>query len=202
MDPVEEITRAQAADLVDEDGHAVVLALEPGLPAAEIDALEREVGVPLPRELRALLAHTAGIDGLLDMVDFTGRSLDVGVEETFPAGLPIAHDGFGNFWVADLASATRDVARVFFSCHDAPVVLYQGPSIGHFLHEAVRMCVPPHAPLVDGFQIIDLRDVPIGMGFSWGRYGPRTELRRHGHELLFAYARPPKKARRGLFRRR
>jgi hypothetical protein len=28
------------------------------------------------------------------------------------------------------------------------------------------------------------------MGFSWGRYGPRTELRRHGHELLFAYRRP------------
>ena len=108
------------------------------------------------------------------------------------------------------------------------MVLYQGPSIGHFLHEAFRMLVPPHASLVDDvhedrlfrvyrenpgvieredalrsddealaafaatldddFQIIDLRDVPIGMGFSWGRYGPRTELRRHGHELLFAYA--------------
>ena len=31
------------------------------------------------------------------------------------------------------------------------------------------------------------------MGFSWGRHGPRTEIRRNGHERLFAYARPPKK---------
>lgn len=31
------------------------------------------------------------------------------------------------------------------------------------------------------------------MGVSWGRFGPRTELRRHGYERLFAYAPPEKK---------
>jgi len=40
------------------------------------------------------------------------------------------------------------------------------------------------------FQIVDLRSVSPGMGFSWGRYGPRTEVRRHGYERLFAYAKP------------
>ena len=44
----------------------------------------------------------------------------------------------------------------------------------------------------ENFQFIDLRkDVP-GMGFSWGRYGPGTEVRRCGYERIFAYARPPK----------
>jgi hypothetical protein len=41
------------------------------------------------------------------------------------------------------------------------------------------------------FQIIDLRCVDPGMGFSWGRYGPRTEVRRYGYERIFAYAKPP-----------
>jgi hypothetical protein len=38
---------------------------------------------------------------------------------------------------------------VFFACHDPPVVLYQSPDIGRFLHETFRMNVPPHASLVD-----------------------------------------------------
>ena len=230
MDPIEEIARAQQARLVDEDGAVVTLALEPGLDAAEIAAIEAGAGCALPRELRALLQHTAGIDGVLDQVDFTGRSLDVELEDMFPSGLPIAHDGYGNFWVADLTPYERETARVFFACHDAPVVLYQGLSIGHFLHEAFKLVTPPHASLVDDvhedrlhnvyrtnpgviphaeaqngddealsafaktldddFEIIDLRDPQPGMGFSWGRYGPRTEVRRHGYERLFAYRRP------------
>lgn len=44
--------------------------------------------------------------------------------------------------------------------------------------------------LPEGFQIVDLRTASPGMGFSWGRYGPRTELRRHGYDRIFGYARP------------
>jgi cell wall assembly regulator SMI1 len=54
------------------------------------------------------------------------------------------------------------------------------------------------ATLEDRFQIVDLRTAPIGMGFSWGRYGPRPEMRRHGDHRLFAYAAPE---RRGLWAR-
>jgi len=241
MDPIEEIERARAARLVDEDGAQVTLKLEPGFDAAGIAAIEEDVGCQLPAELRALLAYTTGLDGVLDQVDFTGRSLDVELEDMFPSGLPIAHDGYGNFWVADLTPQERDTAHVFFACHDAPVVLYQGPSIGDFLHEAFKLLSPPHASLVDDvhedrlhhvyrtnpgviphaealgsdtdealtafaktldddFEIIDLRDPQPGMGFSWGRYGPRTEVRRHGYERVFAYRRPPK--RKGRFSRR
>jgi hypothetical protein len=54
------------------------------------------------------------------------------------------------------------------------------------------------ATLPDHFQIVDLREVPIGMGISHGRYGYNTELKRHGEECIFAYAKPP---RRGLMAR-
>jgi cell wall assembly regulator SMI1 len=41
-----------------------------------------------------------------------------------------------------------------------------------------------------GFQIIDLRNAPIGMGFSWGRYGPGTRVGRYGALPVFAYGKP------------
>lgn len=239
MDPLEAIGRAQATGLVNEDGDKVEFELAPALPQADIELLADEIGVPLPRELRALLERTAGIDGgPLETIDFTGRSLSFGAPETFPSGLPIAGDGFGNFWIIDLTSDDVETAPVFFACHDAPVILYQSPDIGDFLHEAFRMLVPPHASAVDDvhedrrfnvwrdnpgtlehsaalagdeslsafaaelddrFTFVDLRSPPVGMGFSWGRYGPRTELRRHGNERLFAYAPPEKRP--GLLRR-
>jgi hypothetical protein len=229
VDPVEEIERARATDLVDEDGDEVVLELAPALSSAEIESLQREIGVTLPRELRTLLEHTTGIEGAIDGIDFTGRMLGPSfVSEAFPCEFVIAHDGFGNNWVLDLTPRETEAAPVFFACHDAPVLLYQSPDLGHFLHELFRMFVPPHASLVDDvhedrlfkvwrnnpgtldhtaalegddvmrtfaaelderFLFVDLRSPEIGMGFSWGRYGPRTEVRRHGYERLFAYAR-------------
>jgi hypothetical protein len=140
--------------------------------------------------------------------------------------------------VLDLTPVEPETASVFFLSHDAPVVLYQAPSLGRFLHETFRMSIPPHESLVDDvhedrpfrvwrenpaamarsralaaddalrafaaqlddrFQFVDLRAPEIGMGFSWGRYGPRTEVRRHGFQRLFAYAPPERKP--GLLRR-
>jgi hypothetical protein len=239
MNPLDAIGRAQDTRLVDKGGDVVEFELAPGFPSADIDGLADELGVPLSGELRALLGHTAGIDnGPLHAIDFTGRSLSFGDPDAFPMGLPIAGDGFGNFWILDLTPDDAETVPVFFACHDPPVILYQSPNIGDFLHEAFRMLVPPHASAVDDvhedrlfnvwrdnpgtldrsaalagdehmstfaaelddrFTFVDLRSPPVGMGFSWGRYGPRTDVRRHGHERLFAYAPPEKRP--GLLRR-
>jgi SMI1 / KNR4 family (SUKH-1) len=238
-DVVAEIERAQAADLVDEDGDPIALELDPPVSENEVDALVANLGVPLPREVRVLVERTAGIDGVLDSIDFTGRSLAFEAPEIFPSGLPIAHDGFGNHWVIDVTPNEPDEAPVFFACHDPPVILYQSPNLAHFLRETFRIYMPPHNSLVDNvhedrllnvwrdnpgvidrsvavesedaalsefseglderFSLVDLRAPEIGMGFSWGRYGPETEIRRHGYERLFAYARPEKRP--GLLRR-
>jgi len=37
------------------------------------------------------------------------------------------------------------------------------------------------------FQFVDLREPQVGHGFSWGRYGPNTVNKRHGHLPIFAY---------------
>jgi hypothetical protein len=232
VDPVVEIEGALSRKLVDEDGNDVTLDLRPALSPVEIDDLQAEIGVPLPVDLRSLLEMTTGFDGPLETIDFTGRSLSFEDRDIFPSGLPIAHDGFGNHWVVDLTPDDAPGSRIFFACHDAPVVLYRSPDLGHFLHETFRLLEPPHASLVDGvhedrlfrvwrenpgtldhaaairgdaelrdfatetgdrFLFVDLRDTEIGMGFSWGRFGPRTEVRRHGYSLLFAYAPPERR---------
>jgi len=44
--------------------------------------------------------------------------------------------------------------------------------------------------LDDGFRIIDLRRAKPGDGFSWGRYGPNTLVKRFGTYAVFAYKKP------------
>jgi hypothetical protein len=156
-------------------------------------------------------------------IDLTGESFSVELEELFPSGLPIAHDGSGNFWV-------RDVTPVFFLCHDPPVVLFQSVDVETFVHDAAEGSpldrdalfavwrtnpgTVDHAAALTGdaelhafaaelderFLFVDLRAPVRGDGFSWGRYGPRTDVRRHGSARLFAYAQP--EPRRRLFGRR
>ncbi len=41
--------------------------------------------------------------------------------------------------------------------------------------------------LDEAWQFIDLRNPVLGDGFSWGRYGPRTPIRRFGEKRVFAY---------------
>lgn len=185
-----------------------------------------ELRVPLPDELRALIAQTPVVEGGPIEVDLTGRSFSVGLEELFPAGLPIAHDGSGNFWLLDLTPDVSWPVPVFFLCHDPPVVLYQSADLETFLSEpaidrdalfTVWRANPgtlDHAAALSGdaelrafaselderFVFVDLRAPSSGDGFSWGRHGLGTELRRHGYTRLFAYAPPPERERRGLRR--
>src|SRR3954471_21505493 len=98
------------------------LRLRPAPPRDEVEALEAELGVRLPDDLRALLERAGGIDGgPLETIDFNGATFDVEIRDLFPSGLPIAHDGSGNHWVLDV---TPDAAPplVFFASHDPPVI--------------------------------------------------------------------------------
>jgi hypothetical protein len=148
VDAVAEIRAAQERELVDEDGDRVELVLGPAVTAEEIERMEGSAGLPFPVELRELLAFTRSIEGPLHLIDFTGEPFEF-ESELFPSGLAIAEDGYGNFWVADLTPDSADRARVFFACHDPPVVLLQSESIAAFLHEAFRMLAPPHESLID-----------------------------------------------------
>jgi hypothetical protein len=158
MDVVQRLRAAADSDLTDADGHQVSLRLLPGLDGPALAALQAAVPVPLPAELVRLAGVTSGVDGLLDL-DLTGARHDVEVAELLPAGLPIAGDGFGNFWVLDLTPDTVDVAPVFFVCHDPPVMLYQAPDLATFLDDAIGRLEPPYRSAIDDVREDRLHDV-------------------------------------------
>ena len=55
------------------------------------------------------------------------------------------------------------------------------------------------ADLPPSAQVIDLRDPALGHGFSWGRFGPRTTIRRAGEARVWALIPPERQP--GLFTR-
>lgn len=227
MNPVEVIKMAQLKDLVNEDGDVVELVLLPPLSEMEIDEFANSLPCKLPEEIHTLLKYCRGFEGTVDLVDFIGQDLSFGFETIFPHGLPIASDGFGNFWVVDLRPESTSWAPIYFCCHDAPIVVYQAASLSHFLQELFRMFTPPHESEIDdvhedriasiwaenpgvlsyetclnssdeilsdfakeldeSYQVVDLRNAKVGDGFSWGRYGPNTVIKRYGYLPIFAY---------------
>lgn len=54
----------------------------------------------------------------------------------------MAHDGFGNYWVADLTSRSTEWGPIYFACHDPPVVVFQSPNLSHFLAEVLKLGDP------------------------------------------------------------
>jgi hypothetical protein len=228
MKPIDVIRAAQSKALTDEDGEQIELSLLPGLDDAAVQAFEASLPCPLPAEIRDLLHFCRGFEGVVaDLVDFTGQDTMFEQRTVFPHGVPIASDGFGNFWVVDLSSASTIFGPIWFACHDPPVILYQSADVTVFLAELFKTCQPPYESLVDdvhedrlrnvwrtnpgvltygqcaqaaddvlrefaagldaSYQVIDLRKAEPGDGFSWGRYGPRTVIRRHGAHPVFAY---------------
>lgn len=237
MEPLEVIREAQAKELTDEDGEQVELTLLPGLDDTALREFEATLPCALPQPIRELLRFCRGFEGVVgDQVDFTGRDIGFEHDALVPNSLPIASDGFGNFWVVDLSSPSTDFGPIWFVCHDAPVLLYQSPNLREFLIELFKLYQPPYRSLVDdvhedrirnvwrnnpgvldfqacvdstddvlcefaesldpSYEIIDLRGAQVGDGFSWGRYGPKTVVKRHGPHPVFAYQRKA-----GLLRR-
>ena len=119
------------------------------LTAAGIDDFARSLPCPLPGEVRELLQVCRGFrGGYTEAVDFTG-GLSFELETLFPYGLPIAADGYGNFWVVDLMPGSTEFGPIYYACHDAPVILYQSSSLSDFLTELFKMCSQPHESLID-----------------------------------------------------
>jgi hypothetical protein len=152
MTPLELIQFYEGRLFTDEDGHTHMLELLPPLPAATIDAVEQQLPCPLPTEMRNLLSFTRGFaNGPVDWFEFIGLSeTDAlffdrwGIPEIIPFAVPIAGDGFGNFWIVDLTSTSTTWGPIVFVCHDPPVLVYQANDLSTFIYETFRLWTPPH----------------------------------------------------------
>jgi hypothetical protein len=218
-------------------GDAYKLAFGPALTAAEIVEVERKIGAPLPQDVVELLGFCSSINGPLgEGIDFTGTLIDRGQaipphDGTNTLTMTIALDGAGNSWELELTGERQAKSFIWFSCHDAPVLLVQSHSVSEFVRQALLLDEEPAASLVykvpddqlfrvwrtnpnlltyeqaaasgdevirafardqlePGYLVCDLRSAPVGMGFSWARFGAKTAVKRAGKLRLFAYAKP------------
>lgn len=224
---IDVLKQAENTTFQNEDGQTEKLSLLPPLNEEEIQELESHLPCPIPEETKELFKFCRGFEGILESVYFSGIP-DNGIElEVFPYAIPIAHDGYGNFWIVDLTKESTSWGPIFFACHDAPVIVFQTHSLAHFVQEVLRFGNPPYESeindvhekyqlhiwrknpgmlsheqcinsddsdlhnfaqtLSDDFLICDLRNPQVGDGFSWGRYGAQTVIKRYGHKRLFAY---------------
>jgi hypothetical protein len=224
--PVDTIKNAAGTPFEDEDGNIEKLKVLPPLTPEEFRELENGIPCTLPDDARELLEYSRGFDGILESIDFSGLLPGFGMEEIFPHAVPIAHDGFGNYWVVDLTAQSTTWGPIFFVCHDAPVIVFQTNSLAHFIDEVIKLGNSPWISeinevhekhhdkiwhqnpglltveqgrqsadldlktfaqsLDDSWWMIDLREAKVGDGFSWGRYGPGTVIRRFGEKRIFA----------------
>lgn len=135
--PLELLEQIQTTAFYEEDGDPLKIKILPPISESELKALESKVPAPIPPDVMELLKTSKGLEGLLECVDFTGE-LGFEMLDLFPSGLPIAYDGFGNYWVVDLTSKSTQWGPIFFCCHDAPVIVYQASSLGEFMEDLIE----------------------------------------------------------------
>jgi hypothetical protein len=97
-----------------------------------------------------------------------------------------------------LRLGNRDKTSTLGRTFDAAVTRIWGENPGVITFEAGVASSDPSLgafarSLGDSFVLVDLRRARVGDGFSWGRFGPDTVVRRHGASALFAYQKPPPK---------
>jgi hypothetical protein len=233
MSPLSILEAARHQTLVDSDRNGVALERFPGMSPDEIEEFAQTLPCPLPSDIRELLVVCKGVEGPMQKIDFTGSDGAFEMLDIFPHGLPIAGDGFGNFWVVDLVPSSSTWGPIYYASHDPPTVAFQSADLSEFLTEVLRLYTPPNESLIEevhedriakiwrtnpgvvdlatarasedpvlgGFGqelegewfLIDLRSAKPGDGFSWGRFGPQTVIRRAGEAPIFAYQRPTKR---------
>ena len=134
LDILKLINKAKGMNLIDEDGTKHTLSLLPGLNESDMNELEKNLPCRIPTYIRRLLTECRGIDGLLDIIEFTGQDCAAGFEfDLFSTAIAIAHDGFGDYWIVDLCRNSTDWRPIYFCSHDSAVILYQSPSLFHFM---------------------------------------------------------------------
>ncbi len=140
---IERVDRARAS------GRAITI--DSPATRAEIDDLESRCGA-LPPDVRELLEYAAGfaVDGM--EVSFRAPQ-PFEFEGMFACSVPIATDGYGNFWVVD-ASSRGAWGAVFFVVHDPPVAIIQARDVASFIDQVFDARATPAMPSDSAIQLI------------------------------------------------
>jgi len=133
MSPLEHLQSILNETYISEDGDEYKVGLKPGLPDQQIDQLAKALpNGRISPDIRELLRFASGFEFYgLDDVTFDGVGM-FGFENIFPYSIQLAGDGFGNFWILDVANDGK-WSSVFYVCHDPAVVVRHSNDLGEFI---------------------------------------------------------------------
>ncbi|TDQ79060.1 SMI1/KNR4 family protein [Sphingobacterium yanglingense] len=133
MKPKEALESIISTQYISEDGDKYKVELLPGLTENEINELKEQLPDKyLPQSIEELLLYSRGFEFQgLDEIRFDAIN-QFGFEEFFPNSIPLASDGFGNFWILDI-SKNGDWGHVFYVCHDPAVVVKHSNDLAEFI---------------------------------------------------------------------
>lgn len=123
----------QNTEYESEDGDLYSAVLLDGMSEAEIEEYKAKLPSQyLPKDIEELLMFCRGFEFYgLDEVRFDSYG-EFGFEELFPNSIPLAGDGFGNFWLLDIDSK-GNWNSVYYVCHDPAVVVKHSENINQFI---------------------------------------------------------------------
>jgi hypothetical protein len=135
MTALEQLKRIKDEQYVTADGETFRITLKEGLTDDQIDQLAARLpAAQIPQGIRELLRFTSGFSFVgLDEVCFDGACSSE-YEKLFPASVPLAGDGAGNFWIVDV-NPQGEWGPVFFVCHDPAVVVKQSEDVSEFIEQ-------------------------------------------------------------------
>lgn len=141
MTPLQALRELQGRSLVTiEDEQPCTARLMPGMSRGEIDQLGEHLGAPIPPEVRELLEVAAGVEVDGEEMLWNGDLGGLALPEVFPCWVPVLEDGAGNCWLVDIDRETGAWGRVYYACHDAPVVVLQAQSLAEFIIQYADDC--------------------------------------------------------------
>lgn len=144
------LKRSAGMSLTNQDGIRESLELLPPLSSEELLAFEGSIPCALPEEMKELLLFCRGFQGgALEEVSFIGHEGGQCPPEIFPNPVALALDGCGNSWNVDLTGESTHWGPIFYSCHDAPVIVFQTENLTHFVEETIRFSNAPWKSEID-----------------------------------------------------
>lgn len=149
MRNIEIIKALKESTFTDEDGEDYSLEFQEGLTDSEIKSLEQHFpNETIDDELKEILKETRGWDGYgLEGVDFSSIG-QFGFTELSPNSITLGHDGFGNFWILDIAN-DGSLGHVYYACHDPAVFVKYSENLNRFLQSLIEFYESPSENYLD-----------------------------------------------------